>query len=351
MPINAPRLELHQGRLLEWLASKMPAASDLSLATPETVSSGFTNETYFFRLNWTQNGERRTKELVLRWEPEGQALFPNYDLGLQFHLMRCLRDTAVPVPSVWWLEEDKAVLGRPFYIMERVHGEVASGFRPGFHGHGLFFAASIERRRKMWWNAVDMMIEVHRLDWRSLGVGDYLGRPQTGIEAIANGIAQMEAWLDWAEMGPLPRLREGLRWLKQNRYEPSHYGLCWGDVRPGNMIYCNDEVVAALDWEHALIAPPEFDLAYFILADLITAEINQVPRLPGIPEAAETIAYYELHSGRKTENYHYAEVFQAVRMAVFLVLTVKLSPANLKMPSDFATNNIPTRRIAELLGL
>ena len=342
--------------LAEWLRTKLSLANEVSI-TEVSVSelrpatSGFTNETFFFNLSWSEGGQPRREDLVLRSAPEKQGLFPSNDLALQYHVMRCLQGGSVPVPKVWWLEEDLTVLGRPFYVMQRVYGEIASGFRPGFHGHGLFFDASIERRRKMWWSAVDTMIKVHQLDWREIGVGRYLGNPDTGLQAIDLGIAQMESWLDWAAMDPLPVLRAGIDWLKRNRYEPAKIGLCWGDVRPGNMVYRNDEVIAGLDWEHALIAPPEFDLAYFVLADLMTAEINQVPRLPGIPEGPETLAYYEAHTGRKLQNYFHAEVFQAVRMAVFLVLTFRASPKQLKMPADFATNNIPTRRIAELLGL
>jgi aminoglycoside phosphotransferase (APT) family kinase protein len=334
-----------------WFQTKLPAATALLVSDFEPAPSGLSNETHFFELSWSEHGQRQSQRLVARWAPDAQAMFPNYDLGLQFHVMRCLRVSPVPVPKVWWLEQDAAVLGKPFYVMERVDGEIASGFRPGFHGHGLFFDASIERRRRMWWNAVDTMIKVHALDWRALGIGEVLGDPKSGVEALDRGIAQMEGWLDWAAMDPLPELRAAIAWLKQNRYEPARVSLCWGDVRPGNMVYRGDEVIAGLDWEHALIAPPEFDLAYFILADLITAEINQVPRLPGIPEGAETIAYYERAIGRKLENYLYAEVFQAARMAVFLVLTVKSSPRHIRMPADFATNNIPTRRLARLLGL
>jgi len=350
MTANIDRFRAHETRLLTWLRAKMPQATELTLDAPDVAGSGFSNETYFFRLAWKEDGQARADELVLRWTPEGAALFPDYDLGTQYHIMRCLQGTAVPVPKVLWLETNPAVLGQPFYLMERIHGAVASGHRPGFHGHGLFFDASIERRQKMWWNAVDTMIAVHRLDWRALGVGEYLGNPASGIAAIDYGIAQMERWLDWADMDPLPVLRAGLEWLRKNRYEPSRYVLCWGDVRPGNMIYRDEQVVAGLDWEHAMIGPPEFDLAYFILVDLITAEINQVPRLPGIPNGSETRAYYEEKTGQACENFFYAEVFEAVRMAVFLVLTVKASPKHLKMPADFATNNIPTRRIADLLG-
>ena len=33
-----------------------------------------------------------------------------------------------------------------------------------------------------------------------------------------------------------------------------------------------------------------------------------------------------------------------------LVLTVRLSPPQLSFPSDYLTSNIPTRRLAKLLG-
>ena len=81
----------------------------------------------------------------------------------------------------------------------------------------------------------------------------------------------------------------------------------------------------------------------------MVAELNDVPRLPGLPEAAETIAYYEAATSRPVKHLDFHSILQALKMVAMLVLTVRLSPPELRFPPDYLTDNVPTRRLAELL--
>ena len=83
-------------------------------------SSGFSNETLLFELAWSEAGAPRREPLVVRIQPTGYQVFPEYDLGLQFRTMQLLAKTDVPVPRVLWIEEeDREVFGAPFYVMAR----------------------------------------------------------------------------------------------------------------------------------------------------------------------------------------------------------------------------------------
>ena len=131
---------------------------------------------------------------------------------------------------------------------------------------------------------------------------------------------------------------------------PKTFGkaLCWGDPRPGNIIYRDGEVAAVLDWELAHIGAPEGDLAYFLLVDEVVAELNEVPRLPAFlmpPKPSPTTSADIAASTRSRISSHHASPADAA----MLVLTVRLSPAELIFPPNYLTNNIPTRRLAELL--
>lgn len=315
----------------------------------EPATSGFSNETLLFRARWTEDGRERQGRYVFRSTPQGDPLFPNYDLALQYNVMRCLAGSPVPVPGMVLFEPDARVLGSPFLIMNHVDGVVASGRRPGFHGHGLFFEASPEMRRAMWFEAVDQMAALHQLDYRALGVAPWLGNPAGGQDALQRRIDQLAAWLVWADMGPLPVLEAGLEWVRRHAYASSRLSLLWGDARPGNIIYRDGKAAAVIDWELASIGNGEFDLAYFILADAVTAEINQVPRLSGLPSAEETIAHYESRMGRPVKNYMYASIFEALRFAVMLTLVVRAAPPNLSYGAGFLTENVAVRRLKMLL--
>jgi aminoglycoside phosphotransferase (APT) family kinase protein len=340
--------ESRRDRLERWIAEVIPDATAIALSPFTSATSGFSNVTLFTDLTWSgPDGDHRA-EMVLRAQPPGGGLFPDYDLRLQYDVMACLRTSGVPVPKVAWFIDDPNVLGVPCFLMHRVHGEVASGFRPGFHGHGLFFDASIERRKAMWFAAVDVMASLHALNPRELNLPLSLEPESTGSESVVRLLTQIEGQLDWAG-ADVPVLREALDVLRLRTPDDLRTALCWGDPRPGNIIYREDKVAAALDWELAHIGPPEGDLAYFLLVDEVVAELNDVPRLPGLPDAGETVAHYEAITSQSVKKLEFHSILQALRMAAMLVLTVQLSPPELEFPADYLTNNVPTRRLAELL--
>jgi aminoglycoside phosphotransferase (APT) family kinase protein len=339
-------------RFARWWAQSYPTAHAVRVANLAGAPSGFSNETWLFDLHWQEAGAARARRLVLRRQPRGKAFFSNYDLSLQFNIMRALRGTAIPVPEPVAFEPDASVLGAPFFVMEFVEGRVASGRRPGFHGHGLFFDASIADRRTLWFGAISAMAAIHLLDWHALGLGPLLGNPSTSAAAVAHQLAEVQGWLaEVASLGPFPVLERGVDWLRAHPVDYTHTSLLWGDARPGNIIYRGTEVAAVIDWEMAGIGPGEYDLAYCLLADEVTAELNGVPRLPGLPERAETIAAWERHVGRAVQHFRAAETFVALRFAVLIAMTVRLSPAGLTDLRALVADNAPTRRLEALLSL
>jgi aminoglycoside phosphotransferase (APT) family kinase protein len=349
--VSAPGDNLPE-HFAQWWARRFPAAQAVRVENITAAPSGFSNETWLLDLRWQERGEARARRLVLRRQPQGKAFFSNYDLSLQFNIMRALRGTAILVPEPIAYEADAAVLGAPFFVMEFIEGRVASGRRPGFHGHGLFFEASIDERRTMWFGAIAAMAAIHRLDWRALGLGKLLGDPSDSAEAVALQRAQVAGWLaEVASLGPFPVLERGLEWLCAHPVDFTHMSLLWGDARPGNIIYRGKRVAAVIDWEMAGIGPGEYDLAYCLLADEVTAELNGVPRLPGLPDRAESIAAWESYVGRGVQHFRAAEIFVALRFAVLIAMTVRLTPVGLADLRPLVADNAATRRLQALLSL
>ena len=68
---------------------------------------------------------------MLRARPPEPGLLEPYDLEQQFRILRALEPTPVRSPKVYWYEGTGEVLGRQFYVMERLGGTVYEQGVPG----------------------------------------------------------------------------------------------------------------------------------------------------------------------------------------------------------------------------
>jgi len=339
-------------RLENWLAQRMPEATNLEVSPLMKPSLGFSNETFVFAATYTAHGGERCEELVLRLEPEFH-IFPEYDLPRQFQIMRCLAGTDVPVPRVRWLEEDSAVLGRPFYVMDRIPGDVPSEVPP-YHAAGVFADAAPEQRERMWWSGIETLARIHAVDWQAVGVR-FLGEPPLDAPPVRPQLDYYERMLDWAET-PEERqrvLRSALRWLRENGPAAANVSLCWGDSRLPNVIYQGTQVAGVLDWEMAFLGDREADLAWWLFMDWFASGGYNVARLEGMPGKDETVERYQKLTGEPVHHLFYNEVFAGFRFGVIMVrVGAMMVHRGLPLPvPDFASNNPATRKLAEMLGM
>ena len=109
--------------LAGWLATQLPVGAEPDVTLHTGIdSNGMSSETLVLDATWTQNGERRTAELVARVAPtaEDVPVFQSYRLQDQFDAMRLAGELSeVPVPTVRWMEPTGTVLGTPFFLMDR----------------------------------------------------------------------------------------------------------------------------------------------------------------------------------------------------------------------------------------
>lgn len=341
--------------LVPWLQKKKPRANHVAISDIQKPGMGLSNETYLFDLSWDEEGRRMKKGLVLRAAPVDQKVFPDYHLAHQFHVMDALRQSQVPVPEMYWHEENPGVIGTPFYIMERLNGTMPKDY-PSYHGSGFYYDASPGERATMWWNGLEMVARTNMVDWKKLRL-DFLGVPGGGTDPIDRQLAYWKRFLNWLKEAPsehYPVLEQAMAWLEANKYEPERVSLCWGDARMGNILYREPgyDVVAVLDWEMAFLGDPEADLAWFIFMDWYLAAEYNLQRLPGSPGCEETVGRYEELTGWEVKHFAYNEVFAAMRFGMILISVLKkMKQQGVPIADDMFNNNCCTRRIAELLGL
>ena len=343
-------LERARTSLVAYFAGILRGSSDLDVQNLTAPGMGFSNETLLLDLSYTRDGERRVQPLVIRVRPKVQV-FPEYDLRRQYRVMQMLEQTDVPVPHMRWFEDDDATLGASFYVMDRIDGRVPQD-HPPYHVAGFVTEMTPASRAALWWDGLDKLTRVHRLDWRKLGF-DFLGRADLGTTPLAQQLEYYRRYLAWAGGGrPQPTVDAGLAWLLANQPADEPTALCWGDARIGNMIFRDDRCVAVLDWEMVALGNPEQDLGWWLFLDWHHSGGIGVERLEGFPSREETIARYEQLMGRAVRHLHYYEAFAAFRFAVVMIrITQLVRDAGLPAPDDMATNNTCTQGLARLLDL
>jgi len=349
-------LEVDGRKLERWLRGKLPEGTQLRmspLVSPQ--SSGFSNETLLCEADWLEGGQRRHEPLVVRIQPTGYQIFPEYDLGLQFRTMQRLEPTEVPVPKVLWLEEeDTSVFGAPFYVMRKVEGRVPTD-QPPYHAGGWMHEISPQERREIWLAGFDCMAKIHRLDVDASGFAA-LRRPELGANGLAQELSYYRKYLEWAARGKeQPVVEAALEWLLKSQPADEVDGLVWGDARIGNIIYDGTRPAAVLDWEMVTIGSPEKDVAWSIFLDRHHSEGIETPRLEGFPSYDETLAYYEERSGHRVQNLHYYEVFAGFRFGVVMMRLAQqmgyYEVMSEQQAREFEVNNTVTRLLAKILDI
>ncbi|MHA7837628.1 MAG: phosphotransferase family protein [bacterium] len=344
-----------RARLTHWIADRMPDASDLRLSALREPGAGLSSETRLFSIHWREAGQPRTLDAVLRSAPREEGPFPEYDLGMQFGIMRALaRGTGIAVPEVLWLEEDPEVLGVPFLTMRAVEGRAPLDF-PSYHGEGFYADATPAQRRAMWRSAIDALARLHEVDWRALGL-DFVPGGGPKQDPASHRLAYWRRYLDeWIKDDPgevIPVFDEALDWLERHCPEPERVSLCWGDAKLGNVLYRRDdrEVAAILDWELAHIGEPGVDLASLRISDL-RAQDTAGRCLEGTPSETELIAAYEEASGVSVRHFHYDMVFATFwRGAVALKVMRRMKAQGADIDDGLFENHFPVRVLRELLA-
>ena len=291
---------------------------------------------------------------VMRAKPGPVAkLLPSaHAVEREFAVMRGLGDTDVPVPRMYCLCEDEAVIGRAFYVMEFMQGRV------------LWDQALPEmtptQRSEIYDEMNRVISALHTVKFAERGLASY-GKPgnyfdrQIGrwskqyIASITKPIPEMDKLIEW-----LPtHIPMGAR--DENRVSIVH-----GDYRLDNLMFHASEprVIAVLDWELSTLGHPLADFSYHCMAWHIPhGSFRGIGGLDhaalGIPSEEEYIRRYCERTGFTTPqelkaDWNFYMAYNLFRIAAILQGIAKRVEDGTASSAQAATSGASARPMAEL---
>ncbi|MFK8042831.1 phosphotransferase [Congregibacter sp.] len=250
----------------------------------------------------------KSGKYVLRRKPPGVLLPSAHAVDREFRVIRALADTDVPVPTVYHLCEDDAVIGSAFYVMSFVPGKVYSDQAlPDMNN---------DDRRAMTQELIRVLAQIHSVDVEAVGLSDY-GKAGNYFERQVNRwTKQYRA----AETETVPAMEKLMSWLSDNMpADAGQISLIHGDYRLGNVMFEADgtRMLAVVDWELSTLGNPLADLAYLCMYDIGMVDLSNDERTAlGLPSEAEVVQLYcDLRGLPGIDNWHFYSAFSHFRLA------------------------------------
>ncbi|CAA9562503.1 MAG: acyl-CoA dehydrogenase, putative phosphotransferase [uncultured Thermomicrobiales bacterium] len=301
--------DFDRARVLDFLRARLGDLPDGPLAVRQ-FPSGASNLTYLL-----QSGDW---EAVLRRPPLGPLPPKAHDMVREARLLERLHAVYPLAPNPRAICDDPAIIGAPFYVMERRRGVVLDDrFPPGFD-------PTPARCRRISESVVAALAQFHAIDWRAAGLAA-LGYPDGFLAR------QVRGWIgryDAARTPDAPEIAPLAEWLTARLPTSPAPTIIHNDFKLNNLLLAPGDlapVVAVLDWEMTTIGDPLFDLgvslSYWVeSADPpgLRAILPTVTDTPGFYSRREFMARYAALSGRDLGAIDYYLTLAYFKLATIL---------------------------------
>nr|BAF01758.1 putative acetyl-coA dehydrogenase [Arabidopsis thaliana] len=214
------------------------------------------------------------KRYVLRKKPPGKLLQSAHAVDREFQVLRALGEhTQVPVPKVFCLCTDPAVIGTAFYIMEFMEGRI-------FIDPKLPNVAP-ERRNAIYRATAKALASLHSADVDAIGLEKYGRRGNYCKRQIDRWFKQYLASTSEGKPERNPKMFELVDWLRKNipaeDSTGATSGLVHGDFRIDNLVFhpSEDRVIGIIDWELSTLGNQMCDVAYSCMHYIVNVQLDK----------------------------------------------------------------------------
>ncbi len=302
--------EIDAAALARFLAARVPELHELAASelTIEQFPGGHSNLTYSIRA--------RGRDYVLRRPPFGNTVKTAHDMGREVRMLTRLAPFYTKAPRVVASEEDPAILGAPFYLMQRLQGVILRRTLPA----GVQIGPELARAMSL--AVIDGLVELHAIDVSESGLID-LGKPEGYVERQVRGWSERYVKAQTDEIVDMPVCAE---WFKKNIPASPPPTVIHNDWKYDNLVLDERDltrIVGVLDWEMSTIGDPLSDLAttlaYWIEESddpMLKAVAFGPTYLPGSMTRRELLALYAEKTGRDVSGMPFYYAFALFKNAV-----------------------------------
>ncbi len=272
-------------------------------ATIRQFEGGQSNPTFLL--------EAASGRYVVRKQPPGELLPSAHQVDREYRVMKGLDGTEVPVPKMYCLCEDPAVIGTKFYVMEMVEGRLFT--------ETLLPSLTPVERGAIYSQLAHVLATLHDVDPEAVGLGEF-GRPGNYYERQINRWTKQYLASQTENIEAMTQLME---WLPRHIPEPGKTVIVHGDYRLGNTLIHPTEpkLVALIDWELSTLGDGLADLGYvcqdyhgdsYTDEGLAGADLEKL----GIPSEEQFLAEYRRHAGLdRIDNWLFYVIYNMFRSA------------------------------------
>lgn len=238
-------------KALEAFLTRAAGANTVRIGDARLLSGGAIQENWLVDADIDGGSHAGSLAAVVRCDsPSGVSA--SHGRAQEYALLKAAFAAGVTVPEPLWLCEDRAVIGRPFFVMRRIGGTAAA----------------------------HLMVKDGRYGGDRIALAERLGRELARIHSIRPPRPDL-AFLPWYEEAPAlhlvekfrayldghptphPALEWGLRWLERHAPTRGEIALCHRDFRTGNYMADEAGLTGVLDWEFAGWSDPLEDIGWF----------------------------------------------------------------------------------------
>ena len=234
--------------MLHFIHERFPEETDATITNTSFIAGGYSKFTMDITL---ANTTSLPSNIILRGDADGA--FGGMSVVDEYSLIESVYSSGVSAPKPFALDSSDKVFGSPFILMQKMPGECLGHMYniPDLQSVSLVSDIAVK------------LAAVHDIPLKKLGPEINGANSRSSDMALKWITASEAAWK--ATNLPSTAFTMAFEWLRchANLYDSSPRALVHGDYGLNNLLIEDDRVTGILDWEHAHIGNPAYDLGYF----------------------------------------------------------------------------------------